>query len=363
MFYTFMTRVVRPILWLLFRPRVVGGENVPSYGPLIVASNHLSFIDSFIIPLAVPRPVTYIAKADYFEGGGLKKGFVRWFLTNLGHVPVRRGARRAAMGALEQAAEVLDNSGAFAIYPEGTRSPTAASTAAGRASAGSSWSPAPASCRSPWRAPRRSSPSALASRASSAPAPPSASARPWTSPTTRTSPRPRPAEPSPTRSSKPSRKCPARTTPPSTTTARRRRSGALRSASAPLRSPRRCAPPHGGQLHSGRCVGARCPTGVGSAAVVVWVRAVRRVVGSAAVVVWVRAAPRWGAASALGGGCGVSVGGGGGFGRNVAAWGTGCRRVVVMVAGLRSVVAGWRGAGSGGAQHGSGGGGGDRVHL
>ncbi|XRQ16328.1 lysophospholipid acyltransferase family protein [Actinomadura welshii] len=123
MFYTFMTRVVRPILWLLFRPRVVGGENVPSYGPLIVASNHLSFIDSFIIPLAVPRPVTYIAKADYFEGGGLKKGFVRWFLTNLGHVPVRRGARRAAMGALEQAAEVLDNAGAFAIYPEGTRSP------------------------------------------------------------------------------------------------------------------------------------------------------------------------------------------------------------------------------------------------
>ncbi|WP_243719700.1 lysophospholipid acyltransferase family protein [Actinomadura sp. KC06] len=123
MFYTFMTRVVRPILWLLFRPRVVGGENVPSYGPLIVASNHLSFIDSFIIPLAVPRPVTYIAKAAYFEGGGLKKSFVRWFLTNLGHVPVRRGARRAAMGALEQAAEVLENAGAFAIYPEGTRSP------------------------------------------------------------------------------------------------------------------------------------------------------------------------------------------------------------------------------------------------
>ncbi|TDD25440.1 1-acyl-sn-glycerol-3-phosphate acyltransferase [Actinomadura sp. KC06] len=118
-----MTRVVRPILWLLFRPRVVGGENVPSYGPLIVASNHLSFIDSFIIPLAVPRPVTYIAKAAYFEGGGLKKSFVRWFLTNLGHVPVRRGARRAAMGALEQAAEVLENAGAFAIYPEGTRSP------------------------------------------------------------------------------------------------------------------------------------------------------------------------------------------------------------------------------------------------
>jgi 1-acyl-sn-glycerol-3-phosphate acyltransferase len=118
-----MTRVVRPILWLLFRPKVEGGENVPDYGPIIVASNHLSFIDSFIIPLAVPRPVTYIAKADYFSGRDFKGRFIRWFLTNLGHVPVKRGAQRAAMGALEQAVEILDNSGAFAIYPEGTRSP------------------------------------------------------------------------------------------------------------------------------------------------------------------------------------------------------------------------------------------------
>nr|BFE31852.1 lysophospholipid acyltransferase family protein [Actinomadura rugatobispora] len=121
-FYTFMSRVVAPILRALFRPRVEGVENVPLYGPLIVASNHLSFIDSFIIPLVLPRPVTYIAKADYFEGKGLKGWFVRWFLTTLGHVPIKRGAQRAAMGALEQAADVLDNSGAFAIYPEGTRS-------------------------------------------------------------------------------------------------------------------------------------------------------------------------------------------------------------------------------------------------
>jgi len=122
-FYTFMSRVVAPILRLLFRPRVEGLENVPHYGPLIVASNHLSFIDSFIIPLVIPRPVTYIAKADYFTGRGLKGRFVRWFLTTLGHIPVRRGAQRAAMGALEQGLQVLENSGAFAIYPEGTRSP------------------------------------------------------------------------------------------------------------------------------------------------------------------------------------------------------------------------------------------------
>ena len=123
MFYTFMSRVVAPILRLLFRPRIEGLENVPHYGPLIVASNHLSFIDSFIIPLSIPRPVTYIAKAEYFDGRGLKGRFVRWFLTTLGHVPIQRGAQRAAMGALEQGAEILENSGAFAIYPEGTRSP------------------------------------------------------------------------------------------------------------------------------------------------------------------------------------------------------------------------------------------------
>ncbi|GAA3930504.1 lysophospholipid acyltransferase family protein [Actinomadura viridis] len=123
MFYTFMSRVVAPILRLLFRPRVEGLENVPRYGPLIVASNHLSFIDSFIIPLSMPRPVTYVAKAAYFEGSGLKGWFVRWFLTTLGHVPIQRGAQRGAMAALEQGREILDSSGAFAIYPEGTRSP------------------------------------------------------------------------------------------------------------------------------------------------------------------------------------------------------------------------------------------------
>jgi 1-acyl-sn-glycerol-3-phosphate acyltransferase len=122
-FHTFMTRVVAPVLRALFRPRVEGLENVPSDGPLIVASNHLSFIDSFIIPMSVPRPVTYIAKADYFDGRGLKGRLVRWFLTSLGHVPVKRGAQRAAMGALQQGLEIIEGGGAFAIYPEGTRSP------------------------------------------------------------------------------------------------------------------------------------------------------------------------------------------------------------------------------------------------
>lgn len=122
MFETFLRRVVAPILRLLFRPRVEGAENVPVSGPLIVASNHLSVIDSFVIPLVVPRPVTFIAKASYFEGKTFKGRLVRWFLSSLGHVPIQRGAQRAAMGALGQAVEILDGGGAFAIYPEGTRS-------------------------------------------------------------------------------------------------------------------------------------------------------------------------------------------------------------------------------------------------
>jgi 1-acyl-sn-glycerol-3-phosphate acyltransferase len=121
-FETFLRRVVAPFLRLLFRSRVEGVEHVPADGPLIVASNHLSFIDSFIIPLAIPRPVSFIAKASYFEGKGLKGRFVRWFMSTLGHVPIQRGAQRAAMGALEQAVEILGDGGAFAIYPEGTRS-------------------------------------------------------------------------------------------------------------------------------------------------------------------------------------------------------------------------------------------------
>ena len=122
MLRTFLDSVVAPLLRLLLRPRVEGRDNVPGDGPLIVASNHLSVIDSFIIPLVVPRHVTFIAKAQYFEGTGIKGRFVRWFLTSLGHLPVQRGAQRGAMGALEQALDVLRDGGAFSIYPEGTRS-------------------------------------------------------------------------------------------------------------------------------------------------------------------------------------------------------------------------------------------------
>ncbi len=122
MLYTVMKRVVAPTARLIWRPTVEGLENVPATGPVILAPNHLSFIDSFVIPIVVPRRVNFLAKAEYFEGTGLKGALSRYFFDSLGHVPVRRGIGRAARASLDTAADILAKGGAFAIYPEGTRS-------------------------------------------------------------------------------------------------------------------------------------------------------------------------------------------------------------------------------------------------
>jgi len=107
---------------LIWRPTVVGAQNVPREGAVILASNHRSFIDSVVIPLVVPRHVTFLAKAEYFEGRGVRGLWSRTFFRVVGAVPVRRGGRRESMAALDTASEVLSRGSAFGIYPEGTRS-------------------------------------------------------------------------------------------------------------------------------------------------------------------------------------------------------------------------------------------------
>jgi 1-acyl-sn-glycerol-3-phosphate acyltransferase len=109
--------LLTPFLRLFYRIRVEGHENVPRRGPAILASNHISFCDSFFLPLVIRRRVTYVAKAEYFENWK-----VAWFFRANGHIPVRRGAGADWKRAIESAAEVLDGGGLFAIYPEGTRS-------------------------------------------------------------------------------------------------------------------------------------------------------------------------------------------------------------------------------------------------
>ncbi len=122
MLYWFMKRVFAPIIRSVYRPKVEGLENVPATGQVILASNHLAFVDSIVIPMVMPRRVNFLAKAEYFQGRGIKGALMRGFFGGLGHIPVERGSGRAARAALDTAEQVLNGGGAFAIYPEGTRS-------------------------------------------------------------------------------------------------------------------------------------------------------------------------------------------------------------------------------------------------
>jgi 1-acyl-sn-glycerol-3-phosphate acyltransferase len=120
--YRLLRLILSLVAYVLLRPQVTGLHNVPRRGPVILASNHLSFIDSLIIPLVVPRHVTFIAKAEYFTGTGIKGRISRWFFTTMGNIPVDRQDPRAGQRSLEDALAVLRRGGAFGIYPEGTRS-------------------------------------------------------------------------------------------------------------------------------------------------------------------------------------------------------------------------------------------------
>ena len=114
--------VVAPLARIVYRPRVEGRGHVPKTGPVIFASNHLSFIDSVAIPVAAPRPVHFLAKSSYFEGSGLGGWASRQFFTAIGAVPVQRGVGQAALDALDQQRALLEDGSAVALYPEGTRS-------------------------------------------------------------------------------------------------------------------------------------------------------------------------------------------------------------------------------------------------
>ncbi|MFE9356740.1 lysophospholipid acyltransferase family protein [Streptomyces olivaceoviridis] len=111
-------------LKVAFRPWVEGLENVPATGPAILASNHLSFSDSFFLPVMLDRKVTFIAKAEYFTTPGVKGRLTAAFFKGVGQLPVdRSGARGAGEAAIKSGIEVLERGELFGIYPEGTRSP------------------------------------------------------------------------------------------------------------------------------------------------------------------------------------------------------------------------------------------------
>ena len=112
-----------PILRMIWRPWTRGLENVPTDGPVILASNHLSFSDSFFLPLMVPRKVTFLAKAEYFTTPGIKGLLSRLFFSWVGQVPIDRSGSDASRAALNTGLQVLARGQVLGIYPEGTRSP------------------------------------------------------------------------------------------------------------------------------------------------------------------------------------------------------------------------------------------------
>jgi 1-acyl-sn-glycerol-3-phosphate acyltransferase len=114
--------VVAPLARAVYRPRIEGVKHMPRKGPIILASNHLSFIDSFVIPMFAPRPVYFLAKSSYFDGKGFAGWVSRHFFTAIGATPVERGAGQAALDALDQQRRILESGRAIALYPEGTRS-------------------------------------------------------------------------------------------------------------------------------------------------------------------------------------------------------------------------------------------------
>jgi 1-acyl-sn-glycerol-3-phosphate acyltransferase len=124
MFYWLMKYIViGPLLKAIFRPWIVGRKNVPVEGAAILASNHLSFIDSVFLPLMIDRPMSFLAKSDYFTGKGLKGWATRMFMKGTGQIPIDRTGGKASEASLNTGLQVLGRGDLLGIYPEGTRSP------------------------------------------------------------------------------------------------------------------------------------------------------------------------------------------------------------------------------------------------
>jgi 1-acyl-sn-glycerol-3-phosphate acyltransferase len=121
--YGILRAFLTPFLMILFRPKVKGLRNVPGSGPVIIASNHLSFSDSIFMPLVVPRKVTFLAKSEYFTSPGPKGLLKKLTFIALGQVPVDRSGGRRSEAALIAGLKVLAEGKCLGIYPEGTRSP------------------------------------------------------------------------------------------------------------------------------------------------------------------------------------------------------------------------------------------------
>jgi 1-acyl-sn-glycerol-3-phosphate acyltransferase len=121
--YQLSRAIAGPFLHLLWRPEITGGEHIPDMGGAIIASNHLSIVDSIFLPLMLKRPVTFVAKSEYFTSKHPAHRFAGAYLRATKQLSVDRTGARAAQDMLDAALALLRAGELFGIYPEGTRSP------------------------------------------------------------------------------------------------------------------------------------------------------------------------------------------------------------------------------------------------
>ncbi|WP_327174418.1 1-acyl-sn-glycerol-3-phosphate acyltransferase [Streptomyces sp. NBC_01335] len=121
-YYVLKYAVLGPLLRLLFRPRIEGLDHIPAEGAAIVAGNHLSFSDHFLMPAMLKRRITFLAKAEYFTGPGIKGKLTAAFFHSIGQIPVDRSGKEAGAAAIREGLGVLAEGELLGIYPEGTRS-------------------------------------------------------------------------------------------------------------------------------------------------------------------------------------------------------------------------------------------------
>lgn len=124
MWYQFFKHLCQPVFWVLWRPKLIGQENIPAQGGAVLAPNHVSAGDTVLLPTQLRRTIIFPAKKELFApGGGLKHRFIAWFLKSSGMVPIDRTGGRAAAAGLEPVVAVLKAGGVVGIFPEGSRSP------------------------------------------------------------------------------------------------------------------------------------------------------------------------------------------------------------------------------------------------
>jgi len=121
--YRLSRALAGPLLRLLWRPEVDGAEHIPAAGGAIIASNHLSIVDSIFLPLMLDRPVTFAAKSEYFTGSRLRDRLAGAYLRATKQLATDREGASAARDMLEAALRLVQRGELFGIYPEGTRSP------------------------------------------------------------------------------------------------------------------------------------------------------------------------------------------------------------------------------------------------